>query len=316
MKFAVVIPKFNHADYYRQTVDSLLAQSVPPDLIVLSEGNSNDGSREEALALALKYPGRIITTSAPPGADLSQNHMHGLSLVPDSIDYTAFLASDDFWHSSFIENISHYLSIYQSVEPINCIYSGALMIDRLSIPCSASGGWSTQSLFGFEDAFKYHLRGCKYLFSGAFFKTSFLKANVELFQSCAQYLDWILILEAARKGYLVFCPLHLLRYRLDSSVTRFYSDKSKDIPSVLSVYYQFLRAQGDEIHAKEVGESIQWRQKEAKISPVLIDNRLRVTKLNSSIRLLMAKFKVLHWWRLIQVKYSPCSPLRGVVKSG
>ncbi|MFM8315791.1 MAG: glycosyltransferase family 2 protein [Deltaproteobacteria bacterium] len=303
MRFAVVIPKFNHAEYYRKTIDSVLQQTIPPDLVILSEGNSTDGSKNEALALTSKYPGKLITTSAPHGSDLAQNHMHGLSLVPDSIDYTAFLASDDLWEPKFIENISRSLSFYQSLTPINCIYSGALMIDDTSMIYSASGGWRTHSVIGFEDAFNFHLQGCRYLMSGAFFKTSFLKENVDFFQRCAHHLDLILSLESGRKGYIIFCPLHLLKYRTTSSISRKHSILEITSNSILRLYSQFLRKKGDETHALRVENHILIKENEMTRAPNFIMNHPIVTKLISSFKIVVAKLHILYGWRLIQLKY-------------
>ena len=96
MKISVAIPAYNCAATIRETLDSVLRQTVQADEILVL----NDGSTDETLA--------ILETYSPHITIISQDN-RGLGAARDVLcrhaqgDLIAFLDSDDIWHPRYLE---------------------------------------------------------------------------------------------------------------------------------------------------------------------------------------------------------------------
>ena len=91
MKVSAVIPTYNRRKYLRRAIDSILAQTVPVDEIVVIDDGSTDGT---ASAIAGWYGGtvRVITQ---PNAGVACARRRGIREATG--DWIAFLDSDDEW---------------------------------------------------------------------------------------------------------------------------------------------------------------------------------------------------------------------------
>jgi glycosyltransferase involved in cell wall biosynthesis len=69
MKVSLVVTVLNEGDHVRRLLDSVLAQSRPPDEVVVCDG----GSRDHTLAVIGEYAGRLpLKLLSAPGANISQ----------------------------------------------------------------------------------------------------------------------------------------------------------------------------------------------------------------------------------------------------
>jgi glycosyltransferase involved in cell wall biosynthesis len=96
MHISVVIPAFNAAETIRTTLDSVLAQTISPDEILVV----NDGSTDGTASLLRSYQPRIsVFTQNNSGPSHSRNilckHAQG--------NLVAFLDADDVWHPRYLE---------------------------------------------------------------------------------------------------------------------------------------------------------------------------------------------------------------------
>jgi len=97
LRLTVGIPTYNQADYIGQTLDSLFAQSRPPDEIVVSDHFSTDHTRE----VLSGYGSRIRITQPAPGSNVTAQYNHTLSCQDG--DWITLLSSDDIALPNFCE---------------------------------------------------------------------------------------------------------------------------------------------------------------------------------------------------------------------
>jgi glycosyltransferase involved in cell wall biosynthesis len=88
--YSVVIPAYAAADFIRETISSILAQSVPPDRIIVVD----DGSPDDTVGAVRAIAGPIVyvrkENSGPGGATTL-----GISMV--ETEFVATLDQDDLW---------------------------------------------------------------------------------------------------------------------------------------------------------------------------------------------------------------------------
>jgi glycosyltransferase involved in cell wall biosynthesis len=92
---AVVIPMYNGATHLRKAIESVLAQTMPPQEIILID----DGSRDDSLAIAQSYPGLRVISQKNAGVSATRNR--GVSMT--SAAWIAFLDQDDYWAPNKLE---------------------------------------------------------------------------------------------------------------------------------------------------------------------------------------------------------------------
>jgi glycosyltransferase involved in cell wall biosynthesis len=98
MKVSIVIPTYNRADLLVETLDSVLAQTVPPGEIIVVDDGSSDSTSERIRAF--KEP---ITYVYQENNGRSSARNRGLALA--SGDYVMFLDSDDILVPGAIESL-------------------------------------------------------------------------------------------------------------------------------------------------------------------------------------------------------------------
>lgn len=101
LRFSVGIPTKNQADFIRQTLDSLLAQTRLPDEIVVSDHQSTDETPAILAAYAAQHPGLIRIVHPPAGCGVSEQWNFTLSSLTG--DWLTLFSSDDIAHPNFCE---------------------------------------------------------------------------------------------------------------------------------------------------------------------------------------------------------------------
>lgn len=91
MKVSAVIPTFNRRDYIQRAIDSVLAQTVPVDEVIVVDDGSTDGTAD---TVAQKYGSRVRVVRQP-NMGLCGARRRGIQEAQG--DWIAFLDSDDEW---------------------------------------------------------------------------------------------------------------------------------------------------------------------------------------------------------------------------
>ena len=90
-----IVPNFNHANYIRESLSSLISQTRPTDELIVIDDNSSDESVEIITPLLLRHPNaRLIRNSKNQGCNANMNQ--GLRLARGS--YIHFAAADDIFN--------------------------------------------------------------------------------------------------------------------------------------------------------------------------------------------------------------------------
>lgn len=95
---AVVIPLFNKESYICRALDSVLAQSLSPDEIIVVNDGSNDNG---AVIVRENYPQVKVIDQPNQGVSAARNA--GINCT--KAQFIAFLDADDYWLPNFLKNI-------------------------------------------------------------------------------------------------------------------------------------------------------------------------------------------------------------------
>jgi glycosyltransferase involved in cell wall biosynthesis len=96
MKITVVIPLYQQARQVPRALGSVLAQTRPPDEIIVVDDGSTDGGAQAARAAG--GPGVEVLTIHHAGESAARNH----GVAAASSEWVAFLDADDEWRPEFL----------------------------------------------------------------------------------------------------------------------------------------------------------------------------------------------------------------------
>ena len=99
MSISVVIPAYNRAALLPATLDAVLAQSLPPDEVIVVD----DGSTDDTVAVAGRYAPRVRCLTIANGGDLVARNA-GMAEATGS--HVAFCDSDDLWRPGFLASMA------------------------------------------------------------------------------------------------------------------------------------------------------------------------------------------------------------------
>ena len=104
-KFSVIIPVYNVEEYLRETIDSVVNQTIGFEdniQIILVNDGSPDNSEEICLEYKEKYPDNIIYIKQE-NAGVSAARNKGIEAAEG--EFSNFLDSDDLWSLTAFENV-------------------------------------------------------------------------------------------------------------------------------------------------------------------------------------------------------------------
>lgn len=108
MKYSVIIPLYNKGPYIEKTIKSVLAQTFNEfELIVVDDG-SNDNSFDIASVVLQDCDNCRLIKQENAGASAARNNGAAVS----NGDYLCFLDADDWWESTFLEEMLRLIEAY------------------------------------------------------------------------------------------------------------------------------------------------------------------------------------------------------------
>ena len=194
---SVIIPTYNCADYIRQTVDGVLAQTHPSvELIVI-----DDGSTDGTPALVAAYGDRVkLVQQANAGVCAARNH--GLRIARG--EFVCLLDHDDYWYP---DKLATQVAAMQAQPQAGVVFSNFLLWQRpredAPFPDPSTIDRATLGS-GIDPEFSgwiYHqfLLDCWMLTSSAMFR-AVVFADCGVFDESLPYSeDWELWLRIARR---------------------------------------------------------------------------------------------------------------------
>lgn len=115
-RVSVVIPTYNRCELLKETIQSVLRQTVPVHEIIVVDDGSTDGT---AAAMAEFSPRVRLFTQKNSGVAVAFNH--GVAQVTG--DWIAFLGSDDLWKPTKVERQLEYLNRHPGCGLVHTAYS-------------------------------------------------------------------------------------------------------------------------------------------------------------------------------------------------
>ncbi len=101
MKISVVITSYNQKDYLRQTLNSVMVQTLPPHEIIICDDCSTDGSQEMITDYQSKYPKLIKPIFQKTNIGVTRNRNTGIKMAVG--DYITTLDGDDLYYPEKLE---------------------------------------------------------------------------------------------------------------------------------------------------------------------------------------------------------------------
>lgn len=143
MKFDIVTPSFNQAEYLRETIESVLSQEVSGVEVsyYVMDGGSTDGSPE----LIRSYESRLAYWRSANDAGQSAAIAEGLSMGDGEV--VAWINSDDYYPAGAFRRVAEFFTANPEVE---AVYGDCLMVNEQSEPV----GLGTHIPVSWEDLFE------------------------------------------------------------------------------------------------------------------------------------------------------------------
>lgn len=91
MRVSVVLPVYNRAHYVGEAIESVLAQTLPPDELIVVD----DGSTDDSVAVVERFARPEIRVLRQPNGGIGSARNAGLRAVTGEL--VAFIDSDDLW---------------------------------------------------------------------------------------------------------------------------------------------------------------------------------------------------------------------------
>ncbi|WP_428662829.1 glycosyltransferase family 2 protein [Reyranella sp.] len=129
MSVGVVIPTYNRAALLPATLDAVLAQTLPPDEIIVVD----DGSQDDTDAVLRRYASKVRHVRIANSGDLVARN---IGVRATKCDLVAFCDSDDLWRPGFLAAMA---SLWQAEPKTRCGYADFVTVH--------DGKWSSTSKF-------------------------------------------------------------------------------------------------------------------------------------------------------------------------
>jgi glycosyltransferase involved in cell wall biosynthesis len=125
MKISVALCTYNGEKYLQEQIESILAQSVSPDEIVICDDNSKDSTVQVLNALEKKYPSIIKIYQNKINLGFIKNFEKAFSLCKGEIIF--FSDQDDTWHK---DKILKFLNVFQANPDCSYVFSNAKAVNE------------------------------------------------------------------------------------------------------------------------------------------------------------------------------------------
>lgn len=108
-RISIIIPSYNKAEYFEETLISIISQKYPNLEIIIQDGGSTDGTLEIIKKYAKKYP-RIIKWESKKDKGQIDAINKGLNKASGNI--LAYINADDIYSKDSLETVGKYFKKY------------------------------------------------------------------------------------------------------------------------------------------------------------------------------------------------------------
>lgn len=217
-KVAVVIPSYNHADYIGSALESVAAQTLAPERIVVVDDGSSDRSPEVIRAFAEAHPQTRLVFIAQENAG-AHHALNRAIAEAGEVDYIAILNSDDLYEPARLEKCAAFLAARPDCA-VAC--TGLRMIgeDGALLPPDDPKARRTRTIWADparDPAEWLGVANFAKTTSNFFIRAAYARAHP--FRDYRYVHDYFFAVMAALEGRLGVIPEPLLRYRTHTTNT-------------------------------------------------------------------------------------------------
>jgi glycosyltransferase involved in cell wall biosynthesis len=200
MSIAVVIPAYNSMKYFRETLESVLGQTLPPDEVIVIDDGSTDGTPD--FAESYGHPVRVLHRTRQRQA---ANRNFGAQEATS--EWVAFVDHDDVWAPNKLELQMAELNRTQA----DLCYTGRILLKQRGDTFSLDRIVETPSP---ENLRPWLYKDVSFLASSVLMRRSTLLASGGFnpnFKYAEDWDHWMRLFHSGCK--FAFCPEPLLIYR-------------------------------------------------------------------------------------------------------
>jgi len=217
MNFDIITPSYNHSQYLRETIESVLAQKDPKVEVsyYIMDGGSTDGSPD----LIRSYESKL--TYWRSGQDAGQTAAIAEGFAMGTGEVVAWINSDDFYPAGVFRRVTEFLTAHPEVDGV---YGDCLMVDEHSVPV----GLGIHIPVTWEDLFE-----TPYLINqeSTFIRRRLYERVGGVDPSYWGAMDYDLWLRVFREGHIAYLPeilgVHRFLPNQKSSTSNRYIDEMK-----------------------------------------------------------------------------------------
>lgn len=107
MKFSVIIPVYNKANTLPRAIDSVLAQGIEAELVVV-----DDGSTDDIDAVLARYKPLTVVRQVNSGVSAARN----AGIARSAGEYLCFLDADDEWEPNHLKTLQELMEDYPAAD--------------------------------------------------------------------------------------------------------------------------------------------------------------------------------------------------------
>ena len=120
LRVSVLIPTYNRAEYLRQALESVFAQSLAPWEVIVVD----DGSTDHTAAVAGSFGPKVRYVRHESNRGISASRNSGLEAAQGEV--IAWLDSDDLWEPAFLATV---IPLFEADSSLDGVYTGLMRID-------------------------------------------------------------------------------------------------------------------------------------------------------------------------------------------
>ncbi|MEI8234215.1 MAG: glycosyltransferase [Verrucomicrobiota bacterium] len=239
-KVAVVIPSYNHAAYIGSALESVAAQTLAPERVVVVDDGSTDRSLEVIRAFADAHAGArlVLLPQANAGAHVALNRAIAEA---GEADYVAILNSDDLYEPARLERCAAFLDAHPERD---AVCTGLRMIDASGalLPPDHPKARRLRTIWADparDPAEWLGVSNFTKTTSNFFLRTAYARAHP--FRDYRYVHDYFFAVAAAVEGRLGVIPEPLLRYRTHTTNTIKVDGTAKVARETVRLNFDLLR---------------------------------------------------------------------------
>ena len=212
IRVACLLPKRNNGKYYPQAFKSLCTQSTSFSSILICENHSTDGSSTLPYTLARGMNTVSVISPREPARSGGESLLYCIIHRPKA-DFYHIASSDDVWLPNFLSELTTALSDVPTYANVSAVFCDRIIIDQRGRIQGASGNIRLPKFIPQKKALEHFLCHNRYNVHGAIFREDVIAEVASFAKITGNALDHALMIEASRRGDILYVCKPLYKYR-------------------------------------------------------------------------------------------------------